>query len=471
MSALVTNPTPQLINPLFGNVCENAKVYIGKIGTDALDPDNRQDVYLVRLTQESTLEKVSLPQPLLTNSAGVICYEGLPVTAWVDSAYSITIVGYDGAIIYSAFYVDDPTYWLRIDLATEPKKTADGLHYDPEDIHGVNMVAGSAPILSPEFEGEPKADTPPAGDHSTRLATTEFVTSEINKIATAGVVGTFDWWLGASPPVNAVIADGSQLNKETYPELYAILGDQVAIANGMVPDSAAFYVPDVRSRYVRGTDNGASRSNYAQMLKYYDDRFKKHRHGTSYSLERVTLDGDEDAYFLRLDPDIPGGGGSAGEAPDDFTEEVGDSETMPMTVPMLPIIWVKRESTAVVEWWSTEAHQSARPTVHRVHPKTGEYLFSSPANPSPLEPGVWLTPANTTQDSPPPHQPGHVLVYRDKRWVHDAELFQQRINAEKEARQTRERINKKMADNAKRRSAINDWMQKNGAPFTLDDLE
>lgn len=168
MSGLITNPTPQFINPLFGNICENASIYIGKVGTDAMAPENRIAVYMMRLVNESTLEKVPLPQPLLTNSAGVICYNGLPVTVWVDSAYSISIVGYDRAILYSAFYVDDPTYWLRQDLATEPRRLQDGLHYDPEYKHGVNLVAGAAPILSPVFEGIPETPTPEADSRQPR---------------------------------------------------------------------------------------------------------------------------------------------------------------------------------------------------------------------------------------------------------------------------------------------------------------
>lgn len=475
MSSLVTNPTAQFINPYFGNPCENAKIFIGKVNTDAAVPENRQQVYLMQWTDEATLNKVPLPQPLETNSAGVIVYQGLPVTPWVDGAYSITIVGYDGAQLYTSFYVDDPTYWLRLDLATEPKKTADGLHYDPDDEHGVNLVAGAAPILSPEFEGEPKAPTPPAGDSSERLATTEFVTEEVQKVGDSGPLGTHSWYIGTMPPALAVIMDGSQLSKTTYADIYAIIGDSVATANGLVPDSASFYIPDLRSRYIRGVDNGAARSNYALMFKYYPDLFKKHHHATHYTLEGVTLDGDDDARFLRLDPDKPNGGGSYGNAPDDITNDVGDSETMPMTVPMLPILWVTRASATVSEsvyaWFEKPEYAAERPSIHHYHEKTGEYLASSPARPSPLEPGVWLTPAHATQQTPPASRSGHVLAFRDGDWVHDAELFQLREQVKEDARLTRERRNAVLMENASKRKAINEWLKQSGAPFTLNDLE
>ncbi|MDK9585411.1 phage tailspike protein [Lelliottia wanjuensis] len=475
MSSLVTNPTAQFINPLFGNPCADAKIFIGKVNTDAAKPENRQQVYLMQWTDEATLNKVPLPQPLETNSAGVIVYQGLPVTPWVDGAYSITIVGYDGAQLYTSFYVDDPTYWLRKDLATEPKKTADGKHYDPDDEHGVNMVAGAAPILSPEFQGVPTAPTPPAGDSSTKIATTEFVTEEVQKIGDSGPLGTHSWYVGSTHPANSVVMDGSQLSKTTYKDLYAIIGDTVATANGMVPDSASFYIPDLRSRYIRGTDNGASRSSHAQMLKNYPDVFKKHHHTSHYTLEGVTLDGDDDARFLRLDPDKANGGGSYGSAPDDITNDVGDSETMPMTVPMLPILWVTRASatvsTSVYAWHEKPEYEAARPAIHHYHEDTGEYLASSPARPSPLEPGVWLTPAHATQLTPPASRPGHVLAFREGNWLHDADLFQQRERAKEDVRLTRERRNTVLMENANKHKAINEWLKQQGAPFTLDDLE
>lgn len=475
MSSLVTNPNAQFINPFFGVPCENAKIFIGKVNTDAAIPENRQQVYLMQWIDEATVNKVPLPQPLETNSAGVIVYQGLPVTPWVDGAYSITIVGYDGAQLYASFYVDDPTYWLRLDLATEPQKTADGLHYNPDDDHGVNMVAGAAPILSPKFEGEPTAPTPPTGDNSTRIATTAFVAAEVQKIGDSGPLGTHSWYVGTTPPSRAVVPDGSQLSKTAYADLYAIIGDSVATANGIVPDSASFYIPDLRSRYVRGVDNGASRSNYALMLKYYPDLFKRHHHASHYTLEGVTLDGDDDARFLRLDPDKANGGGSYGNAPDDITNDVGDSETMPMSVAMLPVLWVTRASAtvsaAVYAWHERPEYAAARPAVHHYHEETGEYLASSPARPSPLEPGVWLTPAHATQQTPPPTRPGHVLAFREGAWLHDAELFQQREQVKEEARLTREQRNTVLMENANKRKAINEWMKQSGAPFTLDDLE
>lgn len=460
MSALVTNPTPQYINPLFGNICENAKIYIGKVGTDALAPENRIDVYLVRLAGESTLEKVPLPQPLLTNSAGVICYEGLPVTPWVDSAYSVTIVGYEGAIIYSSFYVDDPTYWLRLDLATEPRKLADGLYYDSLDKHGVNMVAGAAPVLSPKFEGEPTADTPLAGDSSLRLATTEFVKNAISSAISVGIVGTCQWWAGNTPPKGAVVLDGSSLLKEDYEAAYNIVGDSYAIANGLVPDSAYFIVPDCRSRYIRGYDYGAGLSSYAEFMKKYDDMFKSHTH--TVALGGWNADGNDGGS----DEGLYGSGTDARTQP--VISNTGGAETMPKTLVMLPILWVTPpEHVATASWYQ----QEDRPAVHHYHPESGELLTSSLAHPSPLSPGHWLTPENATQQDPVPAKPGHVVVFRGGAWAHDADLFLQRQERQELERTTREKLNRELMEKAQRRQSFNDWLKQTGAPFTLDDLE
>lgn len=461
MSSLVTNPTSQFINPFFGNPCENAKIFIGKVNTDAMAAGNRQDVYLMQWTDESTLNKVALPQPLLTNSAGVIVYQGLPVTPWVDESYSITIIGYSGEVLYQSFYVDDPTYWLRLDLATEPKKNDDGQHYDADDRHGVNLVAGAAPILSPDFQGNPTAPTPPAGDSDTSIATTAFVTAAVTTAISLGRPGSCEMWPSNTPPAGAVVRDGSQLNKETYPEAYAVLGDTYAIANGLVPDSASFMVPDQRGRYERGADNGAGRSSYAAMLTTYPDMFKAHSHGL-----RSRGPSDVSTGSSSMDDQIPSPSNAVGIN----TESTGGAETMPMTVAYLPIIWVQSQGSSVSLWYEQENYKSTRPAVHHYHPDSGKYTGSSLAHPSPSEPGVWLTPAHATTEVPPASKPGHIVVWSGGAWRHDAEAFERVEQQKAEARQTRERENTELMARNNNRRALNEWMKATGAPFTLDDI-
>ncbi|WP_370641230.1 phage tailspike protein [Lelliottia sp. WAP21] len=69
MSGIVSNPTPQFINPLFGNPCADTKIYIGKVNTHAAKPENWQLIYILKQSDQSTPVKTELPQPLITNSA------------------------------------------------------------------------------------------------------------------------------------------------------------------------------------------------------------------------------------------------------------------------------------------------------------------------------------------------------------------------------------------------------------------
>lgn len=65
-----------------------------------------------------------------------------------------------------------------------------------------------------------------------------------------------------------------------------------------------------------------------------------------------------------------------------------------------------------VAWW--DLPDVVPPVVCNVHRGTGEFMGFSPADPSPLEPGVWVFPAYSYQIEPPELQPGFVsLINRD----------------------------------------------------------
>jgi hypothetical protein len=278
-------------------------------------------------------------------------------------------------------------------------------------------------------------------------------------------------WNGSTPPANAVVEDGSALSKEDYPELYAVIGDTVATENDLIPDSSTFFVPDSRSRYWRGTDNGASRSTNAVLLKYYEGMIEEHGHGIWFGEYRA------DANTHNPGSDLLGH--SQEENFEAISELYGGTETMPMTVPKLPIIWVSdgTASNQVTTWWEKPEHVSSRPLVHHFHEVTGELLGSSPANPSPRQPGVWLTPAHATQQNPLPAIPGHVMRFRDGAWGQDAQLFAERLAVKQQAQLTekkkREDRNKALMDKEaliKKRELMNKWLQANGAPYSIDEL-
>lgn len=220
-----------------------------------------------------------------------------------------------------------------------------------------------------------------------------------------GIVGTFDWWLGSVPPANAIVADGSQLSQTAYSKLYSIIGDGVAIANGLTADAGKFYTPDIRGRFPRGADMGAGRSGYAALFAYYNPLIGSHAHNMQF--ESYQADGNTD------------GGELVGKGTDydltKATDSAGGDETMPMASAFLPIIWVDN-GVGLTRWWEQEEHALQRPTVWLYHETTGELVGSAPANPSPLEPGVWLTPHSATQTPPPEVQAGKVVTFRAGVW-------------------------------------------------------
>jgi hypothetical protein len=54
--------------------------------------------------------------------------------------------------------------------------------------------------------------------------------------------------------------------------------------------------------------------------------------------------------------------------------------------------------------------------IFHYHPVTGEYLGESAADESPLEEGVYLLPANSVSDPPPPTQEGFSVRFVDGSW-------------------------------------------------------
>lgn len=59
----------------------------------------------------------------------------------------------------------------------------------------------------------------------------------------------------------------------------------------------------------------------------------------------------------------------------------------------------------------------ATKTVYNYNPETGEYKGTGEAHESPLEPGVYLLPAHSTEAEPPEAGAGHVAVFADGAWT------------------------------------------------------
>lgn len=68
---------------------------------------------------------------------------------------------------------------------------------------------------------------------------------------------------------------------------------------------------------------------------------------------------------------------------------------------------------AALPWWQDRLV----PQVATFDPVSGELLGRTSADPSPLEPDVWLIPAHSTLDNPPEPGAGLALVRREGAWV------------------------------------------------------
>jgi phage-related tail fiber protein len=65
-------------------------------------------------------------------------------------------------------------------------------------------------------------------------------------------VGTIQAYGGTKDPDGYMICDGRSLSRETYADLFAVIGTSYG-----APDSTRFNIPDMRGEFLRGADNGA----------------------------------------------------------------------------------------------------------------------------------------------------------------------------------------------------------------------
>lgn len=108
---------------------------------------------------------------------------------------------------------------------------------------------------------------------------------ELFSILPAGTVLPF---AGGTAPEGWAICDGSTVSRSEYSELYLAIGDSWGNGDG----STTFHLPDMRGRFLRGTDNAAgndpdagsrtaanSGGNVGDLVgSVQGDAFKSHNH-------------------------------------------------------------------------------------------------------------------------------------------------------------------------------------------------
>jgi microcystin-dependent protein len=127
-----------------------------------------------------------------------------------------------------------------------------------------------------------------------------------------------------TPPAGWLVCDGTQYQRVTYPDLYAVL------APSLIVDADNFTVPDLRQRFILGAQFGFGGTAVGQYggenhINLTIEQLAPHQHGTvgqGYFAEVVPSPGDPNAVeVVRSD------------SPDDFTWITGQGNDIPIIPP------------------------------------------------------------------------------------------------------------------------------------------
>jgi len=126
------------------------------------------------------------------------------------------------------------------------------------------------------------------------------------------------------PPTGYLAADGSQVNRETYADLFEAIGTIFGSGNG----STTFNIPDLRGQFIRGWDTGGGIDPGRTFGSDQTDEIKSHFHSKTVSTTSESGWGNPWAS-----------GGAVDGPPYTFdTDAAGGTETRPVNVALLAII-------------------------------------------------------------------------------------------------------------------------------------
>lgn len=98
---------------------------------------------------------------------------------------------------------------------------------------------------------------------------------ETRQMAPAGMVATF---AGPNTPTGWLRANGAQVAREAYPQLYAAIGDTYTPA-GFAPGVGSFFLPDLRGMFPRFLDDGRGQDANRSLGSNQGDQLAAHAHG------------------------------------------------------------------------------------------------------------------------------------------------------------------------------------------------
>lgn len=174
-------------------------------------------------------------------------------------------------------------------------------------------------------------------------------TSDINKpVSTAqqaaidavipSPTGSVTYFAASTPPSGWLKANGAEVSRTTYADLYAVIGDTFGAGDG----STTFLLPDLRGDFVRGVDDGRGVDPTRVLGSWQSDSLRAHDHYT-YIPEEGGSDPDTgNAMVSRRigdgSPDYSMRARGGIEPTIGKTSNTGDAETRPRNIALLAII-------------------------------------------------------------------------------------------------------------------------------------
>ncbi|KAG0188260.1 hypothetical protein DFQ28_005152 [Apophysomyces sp. BC1034] len=259
----------------------------------------------------------------------------------------------------------------------------------------INAISGAPFInstllgLSPAFAVSPTAPTPPQSDNGAKVATTAFVQQAVGNIT--GQVAFFafpyapDGWLKCN---------GAAVSRTRYAELFAIIGTTFGAGSG------TFNLPDLRGEFVRGFDDGR---DVDKMRSFGSQQAASKVLGATGNPSLPYL--NRNGWHYSID-----NGATLRKISDSNIEQ--PITTYENTEQFLGGTYSYNTAT-----YGSCAGAPMTQTVYNYHPETGELVSCSEADPSPLEPGVFLIPALATDIAPPDTGKGQVAVFSKGKWT------------------------------------------------------
>lgn len=102
-------------------------------------------------------------------------------------------------------------------------------------------------------------------------ATKQYVDTQVSQV---GIPGEVSYFAMQSAPQGWLKANGAEVSRSTYADLFAAIGTRFGAGNG----STTFNLPDLRGEFIRGWDDGRGVDSGRSFGSFQADEFERHNH-------------------------------------------------------------------------------------------------------------------------------------------------------------------------------------------------